>query len=64
MNNEKGNLTKREEEVIILLKRGMSNNEIAEELNISVTTAQNHVSSIMEKLNIHDRKKIIILKDN
>ena len=32
--------------------RGMANKEIAEELNISITTVISHRKNIMEKLNI------------
>jgi len=48
-------LTEREREVLALLGRGMSNKEIAAQLSISEKTAKFHVSSILGKLDLHDR---------
>lgn len=48
-------LTPRENEVVSLLARGMSNKEIAEELIISVKTVKTHVSNILQKLQLQDR---------
>ena len=46
-------LTPREQQVVRLVAEGKSTREIAEELAISVKTAEFHRSRIMEKLNIH-----------
>ena len=54
-----GGLTDREREVLQLVAEGHVNREIAEILNISVRTAQNHRAHIMEKLGIHDRGELI-----
>lgn len=51
-------LTCREREISILISRGLSNREIAEELCISETTVKKHVSNIFEKLGISSRKEI------
>jgi NarL family two-component system response regulator LiaR len=48
-------LTEREVEVLKLLARGQSNQEIAENLTISVTTVYSHVSSILSKLHLATR---------
>lgn len=48
-------LTRREHEVLELIARGLNNHEIAEELHISLSTVQFHVSNIFEKLNVHNR---------
>jgi NarL family two-component system response regulator LiaR len=48
-------LTPREQEVLDLLVRGLSNPEIAEELVISVKTVKTHVSNILQKLHLSDR---------
>ncbi|MEL7444419.1 MAG: response regulator transcription factor [Pseudomonadota bacterium] len=51
-------LTVREREVAMLVKRGMSNKEIAIELGISPATVKNHVHMILEKLNMPRRASI------
>jgi DNA-binding NarL/FixJ family response regulator len=43
-------LTEREREVLVLIARGVNNEEIAEELVISPATSKTHVSRIMSKL--------------
>jgi DNA-binding NarL/FixJ family response regulator len=48
-------LTPREIEVLRLLTRGLTNNEIAAELHVSGTTAKWFVQNILEKLGVSDR---------
>lgn len=48
-------LTTREMEILRYLARGMSKKEIAGTLHISVNTVNRHTSSVMNKLDIHDR---------
>jgi len=48
-------LTPREIEVLRLLSRGLTNNEIAAELHVSGTTAKWFVKNILEKLGVNDR---------
>jgi two-component system, NarL family, response regulator LiaR len=48
-------LSARELEVLKLIARGLENAEIAEELDISPSTAKNHVSSILTKLGLPNR---------
>ena len=50
-----GTLSKREEEVLVLLAEGLTNAEIAARLYISTKTAGNHVSNILMKLNLRSR---------
>ncbi len=48
-------LTSREEQVLVLLARGHSTDEIAAMLSISIATARNHIQSILQKLQVHSR---------
>jgi two-component system, NarL family, response regulator LiaR len=54
-------LTRREQEVLALLAKGMSNPEIAERLVISRATVKVHVSSILSKLGVASRGEAISL---
>jgi DNA-binding CsgD family transcriptional regulator len=54
-------LTQREQEVFALLARGCSNREIADELVISVRTAETHVEHILRKLSLDNRTQAILL---
>jgi DNA-binding NarL/FixJ family response regulator len=53
-------LTPREQEVLALLARGMSNPEICEQLVISEATAKTHVARILQKLDLRDRVQTVI----
>jgi DNA-binding NarL/FixJ family response regulator len=53
-------LTDREREVVALVGRGLSNDEIAEWLVISPATARTHVSRAMVKLNARDRAQLVV----
>ncbi len=52
-------VTDREREVLQLIAEGHTNKEIADLLNLSVRTVQNHRAHIMEKLGMHDRGELI-----
>ncbi|MFE1646083.1 response regulator [Microbacterium sp. P01] len=54
-------LTDREREVMLLVARGQSNQDIAETLVISPHTAKTHVNRIMAKLHAHDRAQLVII---
>ncbi len=47
----KASLTSRETEILRLYTEGLSNNEIAERLNISIRTVETHKNNIMQKYN-------------
>jgi len=52
-------LTEREREVLTLIAEGLTNQEIAGRLYISIKTVQTHRAHIMEKLNLHDRTELV-----
>ncbi len=52
-------LSRREQEVLLLISRNMDNSEIAEKFFIAEQTVKNHISSIYSKLGIHDRSVAI-----
>lgn len=53
-------LTEREVAVLRLLARGMSNREIARELNYSESTVKNRLSTIFDKIGVQDRTQAAI----
>ena len=53
-----GRLTRREQDVAVLVARGLSNGEIAGELVISPRTVETHVQHIMDKLGVGTRAQI------
>jgi DNA-binding NarL/FixJ family response regulator len=54
-------LTAREREVMVLVARGLTNDQIAEHLVVSPATAKTHVSRAMCKLRARDRAQLVIL---
>jgi DNA-binding NarL/FixJ family response regulator len=54
-------VTPREQEVLVLVARGRSNAEIAEELHMSAATAKTHVSRILTKLAARDRAQLVVM---
>lgn len=53
-------LTNREREVLMLIAQGKSNQEIADELFITLKTVKTHVSNILSKLEVEDRTQAAI----
>lgn len=52
-------LSSREREVLQLIAEGKTSREIAEFLHLSVKTVQSHRTSLMQKLDLHDRGDLI-----
>jgi DNA-binding NarL/FixJ family response regulator len=53
-------LSPREMEILRLVTRGMSNKEIARELQISHQTVKNHMTSVLKKLAVEDRTQAAV----
>jgi DNA-binding NarL/FixJ family response regulator len=54
-------LTDREREVLVLVARGLSNQQIADALVISERTARTHVSNILGKLEVASRTQAALV---
>lgn len=53
-------LTKREMEILLLIAKGKTNQEIADELFIALKTTKVHVSNILSKLEVQDRTQAAV----
>ncbi|WP_037287847.1 response regulator transcription factor [Saccharibacillus sacchari] len=53
-------LTERESDIVRLIARGMSNQEISEQLYLSVGTVRNMLTVILDKLELRDRTQLAI----
>lgn len=58
-NHTRGELTKREREVLAQLVAGHGTAEVARVLRISEKTARNHIQSILHKLRVHSRVEAV-----
>ena len=53
-------VTDREREVLTLIGRGLSNDEIARALHVTMATTKTHVSRLLAKLGARDRAQLVI----
>lgn len=53
-------LTPRELAIVQQVGRGMTNKEIADELHLSIGTVKNHLTTILQKLQLRDRTQLAI----
>lgn len=51
-------MTKKEQEIILLLSDGISNKDISKKIHVSANAVKSHIHSIMEKLTLHTRLEI------
>jgi two-component system response regulator NreC len=56
---QRDGLSEREHEVLLLLALGHTNQEIANQLVISVRTAETHRANIMQKLGLSSRAELV-----
>jgi DNA-binding NarL/FixJ family response regulator len=53
-------LTEREHEILALIAHGRTNEQIADQLVVSIKTVRNHVSTIFSKLQVADRAQAVV----
>ncbi len=53
-------VTEREREVLVLIARGLSNQEITEHLHLSTGTVKTHIGRLLHKLGARDRAQLVI----
>jgi DNA-binding NarL/FixJ family response regulator len=54
-------LTQREREVVLLVAKGLSNQEIGDQLFLSEATVKTHLTSILRKVGLRDRTQLVVL---
>jgi LuxR family maltose regulon positive regulatory protein len=54
-----GALSERETEVLVLVARGLSNEQIAEALHIAPSTVKRHLANVYEKVGVSSRSEAV-----
>lgn len=54
-------LTEREREILVMVAKGLANDDIAKRLVISPATVKTHLARIMAKTGTHDRAQLVVL---
>jgi len=52
-------LTRRQQELVPMIARGLTNKEIASHLNLSEQTVKNHIHRMLRKIGANDRSEVI-----
>jgi DNA-binding NarL/FixJ family response regulator len=58
---ERGNLSKKEQDIVAFIAQGLKNREIAQRLCISEQTVKTHISRIFKKVNVVSRSQLVPL---
>ncbi|MGI6878618.1 response regulator transcription factor [Microbacterium sp. gxy059] len=56
-----GSLTPREREILVAVGEGLTNDELAARLVVSVSTVKTHIGRLLQKLEARDRVQLVIL---
>jgi ATP/maltotriose-dependent transcriptional regulator MalT len=54
-----GTLSERETEVLVLAARGLSNGQIAKELNLAPATVKRHLANVYQKIGVRSRSEAV-----
>jgi DNA-binding NarL/FixJ family response regulator len=54
-----GALSERETEVLVLVARGLSNLQVATELNLSEATVKRHLANVYQKIGVRSRSEAV-----
>jgi DNA-binding NarL/FixJ family response regulator len=54
-----GSLSERETEIVVLAARGLSNHQIATELNLSEATVKRHLANVYQKIGVQSRSEAV-----
>jgi len=54
-------LTRREQQLVEMIGRGLTNKEIAQQLNVAEQTIKNHVHRMLRKVGVNDRLAVVDL---
>ena len=54
-----GVLSERETEIVVLVARGLSNEQIAQELHLAVSTVKRHLANVYQKVGVRSRSEAV-----
>lgn len=57
-------LTNRERDILLLIRLGKTNKQVADELGVSVNTVKTHMKNLFAKLKVHNRTQATLKAKN